>query len=96
LNGAGRALLDGRRIADGRTWARPPRGEVHARAFAGIHACSPRVFDLVTERGAFPIVALYLRLAAAGHRVLPWAATGTWLEIGSAERLEAARAALER
>ena len=76
--------------------ARPPRGEVRRLAFAGIHACSPELLDLITERGAFPIVDVYLRLAAAGHTIAPWRTTGSlWLEIGSLERLQAARARLE-
>jgi aminoglycoside/choline kinase family phosphotransferase/dTDP-glucose pyrophosphorylase len=78
-----------------RTVVRPPRGEVRARAFTGIHACSPGLLDLITERGAFRITDLWLRLAAAGHAIRPWlAASDGWLEIGSPERLAAARAAL--
>jgi NDP-sugar pyrophosphorylase family protein len=78
-----------------RTESRPPRGEVRTFAFAGIHACAPELLDLITERGVFPIVDVYLRLAAEGHPVRPWLLTGRmWLEIGNAERLEAARAAL--
>jgi NDP-sugar pyrophosphorylase family protein len=75
---------------------RPPRGAVRSLAFAGVHACSPRLLDLFTETGAFPIVDAYLRLAAAGHVIAPWRLDpGRWLEIGSLERLAAARARLE-
>jgi NDP-sugar pyrophosphorylase family protein len=75
---------------------RPPRGGVRALAFAGIHACSPALPGLITERGVFPIVDVYLRLAAAGHVIAPWVpGNGSWLEIGNLERLEAARALLE-
>ena len=75
--------------------SRPPQGGVRAFAFAGIHACSPELLDHITERGVFSIVDTYLRLTAEGHRILPWPLTGgLWLEIGDAERLEAARAAL--
>lgn len=77
--------------------ARPPRGAVRALAFSGIHCCSPSLPGLITERGVFPIVDVYLRLAAGGHVIAPWVPTGaTWLEIGNLERLEAARALLER
>jgi hypothetical protein len=39
----------------------------------------------------------YLRLSSEGHVIAPWLLTGAlWLEIGNAERLEAARALLER
>jgi NDP-sugar pyrophosphorylase family protein len=76
--------------------SRPPRGPVRTLAFAGIHLCSPSLLELITERGAFPIIDVYLRLAAAGHRIAPWLLEGAlWLEVGSRERLEAARAALE-
>jgi len=77
--------------------ARPPRGTVRALAFSGIQACAPRLLDLVTERGVFRIVDVHLRLAAAGHVIAPWVPErGRWLEIGNPERLEAARALLER
>lgn len=74
---------------------REVRGEVRRLAFAGIHVVDPRFLDLVEERGAFSIVDPYLRLSAAGERVLPLDVTGAlWLEIGTPARLEAARRAL--
>jgi NDP-sugar pyrophosphorylase family protein len=75
--------------------ARPAHGAVRRLAFAGIHVCAPALLDLITERGAFPIVDVYLRLAAERHAIRPWTLPGRWLEIGSLERLEAARRALE-
>jgi NDP-sugar pyrophosphorylase family protein len=75
--------------------ARPPRGAVRRFAFAGVHAIDPRFLDLVEERGVFSILDPYLRLVAAGERVLPYDVTGApWLEIGTPERLAAARRAL--
>lgn len=74
--------------------ARPPRGAVRTYAFAGIHVCSPGLLDQITERGVFPILTTYLRLAREGRTILPWLHRGLWLEIGNAARLEAARAAL--
>jgi len=80
-----------------RTEVRPPRGAVHALAFAGVHVCSPGLLGLITERGSFPITALWLRLAAEGHAIRPWVpADGQWLEIGNPERLAAARATIDR
>lgn len=73
---------------------RPSRGAVRTLAFAGIHVCAFELLARITERGVFPIMDVYLRLAGAGARIEPWLLEATWLEIGSAERLEAARAAL--
>jgi MurNAc alpha-1-phosphate uridylyltransferase len=75
---------------------REPRGEVRRFAFAGIHAVDPRFLDLVEERGAFSIIDPYLRLSAAGERIAPHDVTGDrWMEIGTPERLEAARRSME-
>jgi NDP-sugar pyrophosphorylase family protein len=74
---------------------REPRGETVARAFAGVHAGSPELLELLAGEGAFSIIDAYMRLAEAGHRIAPCDVTGSlWLEIGNPERLEAARAAL--
>lgn len=67
-------------------------GPVAALPFAGVHVISPRIFGLLTERGAFSILEPYLRLAAAGERVLPFRVDGClWLDIGRPEQLEEAR-----
>lgn len=77
--------------------ARPVQGTKWDRAFAGIHVISPEIFDLVTEDGAFSIIKMYLRLAGAGHRILPYEMTGAlWLEVGDPERLERARRIMSR
>lgn len=79
------------------THVREPKGEVRALAFAGIHVCSPEWFGLVTERGVFPIVDVWLRLAGEGHAIRPWIVPeGAWLEIGNPDRLAAVRARFER
>lgn len=75
---------------------REPRGMVQGWAFAGIHVCAPELLDLMTERGAFPILTTYLRLAREGHRILPWQLPGSWHEIGSLDRLDAVRSNFER
>jgi len=79
-----------------RTEVRAPRGDVRALAFAGIQACAPRLLDLITERGVFPIVDVYLRLAGEGHAIQPWMVPdGAWMEIGNPERLAEVRRRLE-
>jgi NDP-sugar pyrophosphorylase family protein len=82
--------LDERR--DLRIIARGPAGTTIDRAFAGIHVISPELLGLIEERGRFSILDPYLRLAAAGHRVASWSIDGRmWMDIGTPERLEAAR-----
>lgn len=77
--------------------ARPTRGHSRKVAFAGIHVLSPSFFDLLEEDGAFSIMSPYLRLAGAGHRIMPYDISGAlWLEIGDPERLERARRILRR
>jgi NDP-sugar pyrophosphorylase family protein len=78
-----------------RRLVRQATGEPGPLAFAGIHAVSPRIFGLLTERGAFSILDAYLRLAGAGHRIGAFdMGDARWLEIGNPARLEAARAAI--
>jgi NDP-sugar pyrophosphorylase family protein len=77
--------------------AREAVGEVQTLAFGGIHVISPRIFDQLTERGAFSILDPYLRLVATGETVLPFRADGyTWVDIGRPEQLEAAHAVAEK
>jgi N-acetyl-alpha-D-muramate 1-phosphate uridylyltransferase len=84
-----------RRQGTKRIESRPSRGAISSYAFAGIHVVAPGLLDRITERGVFSIVDVYLRLAAEGETITPWPLEGgQWLEIGNAERLEAARAAL--
>jgi NDP-sugar pyrophosphorylase family protein len=75
---------------------RPPEGDVVALPFAGVHVVSPRIFGAMTETGAFSILDPYLRLAAAGERVLPFRVDGSlWIDVGRPEQLAAAHAAVE-
>jgi NDP-sugar pyrophosphorylase family protein len=81
---------DGRRVD-----TRPIRGPVRRFAFSGIHVVSGSVFDLVEESGAFSLVDLYLRLSGLGWSIQPVDVTAAeWFEIGTLERLRAARVAL--
>ncbi len=72
---------------------RERRGEVRKLGFGGVHVISPRIFDLITETGAFSILDPYLRLAEQGERILPFRIDEyEWIDIGKPEQLEAARA----
>ena len=77
--------------------ARKPDGQAKELAFAGIHVLSPRIFDLIEERGAFSIIPPYLRLAGTGERIVPYdIGSALWLEIGDPDRLERARRFMRR
>jgi NDP-sugar pyrophosphorylase family protein len=66
----------------------------HVLAFSGIHVISPRLFSLMTEDGAFSIIASYLRLAAQGERILAFRADKYyWRDLGRPENV--AQAALD-
>jgi NDP-sugar pyrophosphorylase family protein len=75
---------------------RPAEGEVQELGFAGVHVISPRIFELLTERGAFSILGPYLRLAGEGEVIRPFRVDGCrWTDIGRPEQLRAAREAAE-
>ena len=72
---------------------REARGPVRRLAFSGVHVASGSIFDRMQEAGAFSIIDAYLRLATTGSTVRPFSVTeAQWFEIGTPERLEAARA----
>lgn len=65
-----------------------PAKQVHARAFSGIHALSPRIFAQMNEPGAFSIIDAYLRLAALGEKILAFPAEGAyWRDLGRPESI---------
>jgi len=60
-----------------------------ALAFSGIHILSPRIFDRITEQGAFSIIDSYVRLAGMGERILGFRADEYhWRDVGRPENLE--------
>ena len=84
--------LCGRESSEGVEWALGPVPDVERLAFTGIHVIDPAIFPKMTETGAFPITRTYLRLAGEGERILAYRADGSyWQDIGSPEKLEAAR-----
>jgi NDP-sugar pyrophosphorylase family protein len=85
-------LLRGRESPEGVEWAKGPRSDVERLAFTGIHVIDPAIFPRMTETGAFPIARTYLRLAGEGEWIAAYRADGRyWQDIGSPEKLEAAR-----
>ena len=84
--------LCGRESPAGMEWAQGPVAGAGRLAFTGIHAIDPAIFPRMTERGAFPIIRTYLRLAGEGERIVAYRADGRyWQDIGSPETLELAR-----
>ncbi len=84
--------LCGRESPEGLEWATGPLSDVERLAFTGIHVIDPAIFHRMTETGVFPITRTYLRLAEEGERIVAYRADGKyWQDIGSPEKLEAAR-----
>lgn len=70
---------------------------VQALAFSGVHVISPRIFERLSEEGAFPIVPSYLRLAGEGEKVVAFAADQYyWRDLGRAESVAKAAEELRR
>ncbi|MGB6974123.1 MAG: nucleotidyltransferase family protein [Terracidiphilus sp.] len=68
-----------------------PAGETRTRAFCGIHVLSPRIFGLLSEEGAFPIVPAYLRLAAQGEPIAAFEAEPAyWRDLGKTSSVQRA------
>lgn len=80
----------------GRRFGRDGKAEIarpssQALAFCGIHVISPRLLTMMSEEGAFSIIATYLRLAAQGERILGFRADESyWRDLGTPEQLIAA------
>jgi NDP-sugar pyrophosphorylase family protein len=65
-----------------------PAPRVTPLAFSGIHVISTRLFALMTEQGAFSIIAAYLRLAAQGEKILAFRADEyRWRDLGRLDDL---------
>ena len=84
--------LSGRETPEGVEWAKGPASDFKRLAFTGIHVIDPAIFPGMSETGAFPITRTYLRLAGEGEKIAAYRASGCyWQDIGSREKLEAAR-----
>lgn len=76
--------------------AREPRGRIRRLAFSGVHVVAPAVFASMGSAMSFSIIDLYLRLAGEGAQIRGLdVGDAMWLEIGTPERLAAARARLK-
>jgi N-acetyl-alpha-D-muramate 1-phosphate uridylyltransferase len=76
----------------GRQEVRDAVGPVRRRSFTGIHAVEPAIFRLGRRTGSFSIVDLYLELAGEDWIIRPVdVSEEEWIDIGTPERLQAAR-----
>ncbi len=73
------------------------QGRVQELAFSGIHIVSPRLLGMMSEEGAFSIIAAYLRLAAGGEKILGFEDDHAyWCDLGRPESIEAVSSMLLR
>jgi NDP-sugar pyrophosphorylase family protein len=89
LYGAGNELCGWENRSTGE-WIirRDQQGELSAGAFSGIQVLSPAIFPLISEDGKFPVMELYLRLAA-DHRIIVFLdKDSSWLDAGKKEVYE--------
>jgi NDP-sugar pyrophosphorylase family protein len=79
--------LCGRRAGeDGAPEFLKPAEGVQALAFAGVHVISPKIFEGLSEDGVFPIIPSYLRLSAAGEKIVAFHADEYyWRDLGRPE-----------
>jgi NDP-sugar pyrophosphorylase family protein len=62
--------------------------QTKALAFSGVHVISPRIFENITEDGAFSIIPTYLRLSARGENILGFRADEYyWRDLGRPENI---------
>lgn len=67
---------------------RKAEGAVRELGFCGIHVLNSDLFSHVLEWGAFPIIPLYLRLAAENHAISLFdAEKAYWVDVGTPEKL---------
>ena len=77
-------------------FVRPSSG-AQALAFSGIHVISPRLLPMLTEEGAFPIIAAYLRLASQQEKILAFRTEEYyWRDLGRPENIAQAERDLKQ
>jgi NDP-sugar pyrophosphorylase family protein len=81
--------LCGRRAGrDGESEVVRGSAQVQALAFSGVHVISPRIFERMTEEGAFSIITSYLRLAEQGENIVGFRADEYyWRDLGRPESM---------
>jgi NDP-sugar pyrophosphorylase family protein len=81
-------LVGRRSPGKGDEFVSTPHGEAVPLGFCGIQAVSLAIFGKMSETGAFPLAAAYLRLAGAGEAILAHRVDGAkWRDCGRSEDL---------
>jgi NDP-sugar pyrophosphorylase family protein len=88
-------LFDEQMRLCGRRAGRDAKNEVvresarpQALAFSGVHVISPRIFEKISEDGAFSVISTYLRLAAQGENIFGFRADQYyWRDLGRPENV---------
>ncbi|MDR0941903.1 MAG: nucleotidyltransferase family protein [Bacteroidales bacterium] len=79
-----------------RIFSRPEQYEhLHQRAFSGVQVLSPQIFDYITERGAFSIIDMYVRLAQTQYIQAFDHTDDFWIDVGKFETLQEITDALQ-
>lgn len=74
--------------------ARIPVGSMTSMSFSGIHIINSNIFKLITERGKFSIIDLYLRLAE-NHKISAFETNHSyWYDLGKPENISEAEKSL--
>lgn len=71
-------------------WVNTSSQSTVSLAFSGIHVVSPAIFPLIIEKGAFPLIPLYLRLAAHYRVGVYRHDADFWLDMGQPANLQQA------
>lgn len=81
------SLIGWRNIQTGRSNMQEPDKAAHALGFSVVHIIHPNIFELITEKGPFPIMDLYMRLMST-QKILGFRHDeDTWLEFGRIDRI---------
>jgi NDP-sugar pyrophosphorylase family protein len=65
-------------------------------AFSGIQVINPEIFDFITEKGAFPLIPLYLRLAKEHEIGIYRHDQDAWFDLGNTKNLQEAESLIRQ
>jgi NDP-sugar pyrophosphorylase family protein len=77
-------------------WVREALPHGDKVAFSGIQVIDPKIFDFIAEKGAFPLIPLYLRLAKEHSVGIYRHDQNDWFDLGNTKNLQDAEDAIRR